>query len=711
MIQKILSTSLTLLLCFSVLSPKKTENYLQPSSSFKPIKPSLEIRKPTVTWQTLMGKPFGERVRLIRKSMNHTLDSFAEAVGLFSGTISKLERGKGAYSNNESIDKVIRYLRGQGVKQNWLYGFTVSMDDLANRTLKEKIKILRKDLGWSRLQLADEAIVDEKTIFSLEELPEYLSTQLTKNKIISAFKTYGAPEYWFIDEITLTATDFVGMSFGEKVRLVRMNLVWEPSVLASEVGIDHTTVNRIESSDSDYQPSETMKQKLIDFFVSYGAEEAWFLDETRFQRIFEKAKKNKNQGVLTLEEKDLRGLPIGEKIQLLRANLGLTRRFVAEELSMGTFTVTQVEKDLKRFIVKPSTILKLIRFFERYQIPPEWLVEGLVFPGISRYKVRKLVDWLQEDYESLAQITELEIRTLKDVYKRGSGVVKSSIQEKMILAFEHFKAQFILDEEEVVLTKEFLEGRSFGQRIQLLRINLGWTVEELAVRTKGLISKGSILNIEKGRTQRLQKKKREALIHVFLSYGVTEDWFIDPLRQEDFQGETFKELVLFLCKKLDWSNPKLAKQARVSVAAIRNLGEKTSTPIKLKIIEAFQPYGVTQDWFADSEKEKTIKITKESLREKKLHERIRLIREAIGLTRSELAELSGLTKSKLNSMETRELKRAMITTFENLSKLMKVFSLYGVTSDWFEDLAVLQSEYFSTHMKPFLPSALFEIAI
>ncbi len=691
---------------------------LQPTSQIKEISKKIkrkpkEIKPITIRWEQLLGKSLPERVTLLRENMNHTYLTLADEILIGWRTLSRFE--KGGTVNHTTIKKILGYFKRIGVNENWLYGFTLKNEDLVGKTFRERVKLLRENLGWSYLKMAEVAIVDEGTVRRIENLEDdFIPSPLTKNKFISAFKKYGAPDHWFIDEVTLSAEDFVGKTFGQKVEMVRKNLCWEKQVLARELSIHHATISGVENEHKHYTPSKEMVKKFVDLFVLYGAEEEWFEDDGRFERVYKKIKETRG----SLKKEDIIGFRFGLKILLLRTYLGLKQGDVASDLQMSTQTVCLFEKGVQKYKWRKSTLLKLVRYFGEKGIPEEWVVHDMRIPGITPYKVRYLFERFDCDLKEFAELVGLNEKHLKKILDL-KGEITRKTELKLLKAFEHYHAMHLLELREVTLTKEFLEGRSIGQRIKFLRLNLDWTYEQFFEAIQKKVSIGTLRNIESGRTKRIQRDKLISILSAFKDYGVTEDWFYDSLREEDIKGLSFKKQINIFRNKLKLTLSELASKARIGESALRKINAQTLRSTKEKLIDVFLPFGARKEWFEgfDGVEElggrrvKAIHLEKEEVSALEFHERIRVIREAIGLSRSELAELAGLTKTTLNSIETRPLKRAMITTYKNLGLILTVFAHYGVTSDWFEDLKVFKPILFSEHVKSVPLPNLFEIAI
>lgn len=112
----------------------------------------------------------GKRVRMLRKSLNMTLDTFGSRIGINKSSVSMIENGR----NNLTERTILIICKEFGVNENWLRTGNGEMflNKSRNQIISDFAKSLTSHSDWSFKKLLVESLakLDENDWLVLEKL-------------------------------------------------------------------------------------------------------------------------------------------------------------------------------------------------------------------------------------------------------------------------------------------------------------------------------------------------------------------------------------------------------------------------------------------------------------------------------------------------------------------------------------------------------------
>ena len=281
----------------------------------------------------------GERVKLVRKNFHLTPEAFGEHIGMKKNSISQIETGKSALS-----EQVLKFIcREFGVSEDWLRTGNGTMFNINIR-----LKKLRKEFCLTQQEFADRIDISRGNIASYE-----VGKNAPSNAVISLIcREFNVNKNWL-----QTGN---GDMFSVNTRLKELRQALN---VTQQLGIKRNTVATYETSKS--SPSDAA---VVLICREFNVDEHWL--RTGVGNMFiESSSKTKKSITCNHTKTNLLNSPkLNERLKKLRKKLDLTQREFAEKLHIKQNTVATYE--MGRIIPSDSVVAGICREFN---VNEEWL--------------------------------------------------------------------------------------------------------------------------------------------------------------------------------------------------------------------------------------------------------------------------------------------------------------------------------------------------
>lgn len=289
----------------------------------------------------------GERVKLVRKNFHLTPEAFGEHIGMKKNSISQIETGKNALS-----EQVLKFIcREFGVSEDWLRTGNGTMFNINIR-----LKKLRKEFCLTQQEFADRIDISRGNIASYE-----VGKNAPSNAVISLIcREFNVNKNW------LQTGNGDMFSVNTRLKELRQSLNVTQQQFADRLGIKRNTVATYETSKS--SPSDAA---VVLICREFNVDEHWL--RTGVGNMFiESSSKTKKSITCNHTKTNLLNSPkLNERLKKLRKKLDLTQREFAEKLHIKQNTVATYE--MGRIIPSDSVVAGICREFN---VNEEWLRTG-----------------------------------------------------------------------------------------------------------------------------------------------------------------------------------------------------------------------------------------------------------------------------------------------------------------------------------------------
>lgn len=369
----------------------------------------------------------------------------------------------------------------------------------------------------------------------------------------------------------------------------------------------------------------------------------------------------------------------GEKVRILRTAMGISQEALAKKAHIADATIMLLERGKLSFTIKRTRD----RLERALRVPSGFLSEkpqsvkddmqkagvaaaSLVYgPGA---RVRVIREGLGLHRRQLSEISGVSIETIINV-ELGRIEVPEQKTIRNLAAALNVTPQFLMQEERVKkrekwdqTLQEAGEATTVGDRIRILRTGRGLTQEKLA--TEAGISESAVLRIENGTISPLQETL-DALAKVLRVTAAT----IAP-RDEAAERKKWNDAlnavpnipglgprVRALREAKGWTGARLAEATGLQESYIFRIERKASVvpknAIAMKLASAL---GVNVDLLtAEVPGKAEERLRGAFLAAENVNDtgtKLRLFREALRLSRNELARRAGITETAISDIET-----------------------------------------------------------
>lgn len=623
------------------------------NGSDSPAEKEKPARELSISWIDLRGKPFEERVEMIRSDLGWSLTRLAEEAEIDQGTaIRAVKKYKGKRMTHLVRGKIMDAFLKLGLSELWF------LEKPLNQVITpRKLQILLRQLDWELEDLVEFISV------SLRMLKKFMRgngiSEGSALKLAIFFELNQAVPLLVQEEITLKPEKLRGLTFGERVRKLREHLGWNVKRLMKESGLSETGIRRAEKG-TRLNISDENKDVLIQVFENYGASKSLFFD-------------------FKLANKDFKNKTFGGRVRAARESLGWGKRFLADRAGLSVGAISDIENGITKN-ADISTQVKIVSFFRSYGVENIFFFD-YVHPGIVTGRQLRLLrlkfNWTEED---LAREADVELKLIEAIESgEGKRIPSESEINKLLALFEKSEAQRILIEEDIGLTRQNLKGLSFGEKVQRLRENLGWSMRYLG-KLAG-ISQTAVSNIENGGAGVAYKETKEALIKVFKEFGAREEWLYEvTLKKKQLNNKPFGKRVRLLRENLNLKVSEMAAGTGLNKAGLNRIEKNSSIHPREEtldiLIEYFSQFGVKETWFFN------VRVKPEELDNLTFGQKIRRVREKLGWRAVRLARKAGLRAETVRNIEAEKTSTIYPGTRR---KLIQAILPFGAKLEWFEE--------------------------
>lgn len=289
----------------------------------------------------------GERVKLVRKNFHLTPEAFGEHIGMKKNSISQIETGKNALS-----EQVLKFIcREFGVSEDWLRTGNGTMFNINIR-----LKKLRKEFCLTQQEFADRIDISRGNIASYE-----VGKNAPSNAVISLIcREFNVNKNW------LQTGNGDMFSVNTRLKELRQALNVTQQQFADRLGIKRNTVATYETSKS--SPSDAA---VVLICREFNVDEHWL--RTGVGNMFiESSSKTKKSITCNHTKTNLLNSPkLNERLRKLRKFLDMTQQSFGAKINIKGNTIAQWESG--RNEPSDSSILLICR---EYSVNETWLRTG-----------------------------------------------------------------------------------------------------------------------------------------------------------------------------------------------------------------------------------------------------------------------------------------------------------------------------------------------